>query len=273
MLLAVIIPFYNAQKYIGAAIDSCLIQKEIDQIIMVDDGSKDSSLDIVREKAQTDSRIEVLLHSQNLGRSAARNTGMAAIRSTYFSFLDADDFYLKDRFVSTIKVLKSQKDIDGVYEAVKSRLECDQHSDTPEVTMISEGVQSHHLFEFLVLGNGHFSIIGSTFRSSPIADTYRFDESLKMGEDTDWIWRVVHGHNLSRHDGEPMVVRRVHGANTYFNKKQSTYWKFEFYKKWNKNKDQYTMTDAMKSKIRKSYFFYARMLVVDRLREFFMGAE
>ena len=91
--VSVIIPVYNVEGYLRECLDSVVNQtlKEI-EIICIDDGSTDSSLSILKEYAQSDSRISVL-QQKNLHAGIARNTGIAVARGKYLSFLDADDFF------------------------------------------------------------------------------------------------------------------------------------------------------------------------------------
>lgn len=91
--ISVIIPCYNAEKYLARCVESVLYQTLTNiEIICVDDGSTDNTLDMLHRYAQTDSRIKVL-RQQNKFAGIARNTGMDAATGKYFAFLDADDFY------------------------------------------------------------------------------------------------------------------------------------------------------------------------------------
>lgn len=94
--VSVIIPIYNAAEFLEECLDSILNQtlKEI-EIICVNDGSKDNSLDILREYEKKDSRI-VVVDQVNQGAGAARNNGLEIAKGEYLSFLDADDFFEKD---------------------------------------------------------------------------------------------------------------------------------------------------------------------------------
>lgn len=94
--VSVIIPVYNAEKYIKECIDSLLKQTYPDfEIICVDDGSQDRSLEILREYEKQDGRISVLTQ-RNQYAGVARNAGMERAKGKYLLFLDADDFFCED---------------------------------------------------------------------------------------------------------------------------------------------------------------------------------
>jgi len=91
--ISVIIPVYNSEKYLRACLDSVTRQtlREI-EIICVDDGSTDSSGEILRAYASRDRRVKII-SQKNSGAGAARNAGLALAQGEYLSFLDADDFF------------------------------------------------------------------------------------------------------------------------------------------------------------------------------------
>ncbi len=92
-VLSVIIPVYNGEKTLSVAIDSVLAQTRKDiEIIIVNDGSSDSTKQIIEEYIEKDSRIVFIDKEKNEGLSAARNSGMAVVKGEYFTFIDADDW-------------------------------------------------------------------------------------------------------------------------------------------------------------------------------------
>lgn len=91
--VSIVIPVYNAERYLAECLDSVLNQtlSEI-EIICVDDGSTDGSSDILRQYADADRRIRCI-RQENQGAGAARNLGMTRANGAYLAFLDADDLY------------------------------------------------------------------------------------------------------------------------------------------------------------------------------------
>ncbi len=95
-LVSIIVPVYNVEKYLGACVDSIVRQsyKNI-EIILIDDGSTDSSGDLCDQWAKEDPRIRVI-HQNNRGLSSARNTGLDNCSGECITFIDSDDYVAED---------------------------------------------------------------------------------------------------------------------------------------------------------------------------------
>ena len=113
-LVSVIIPVYNVEKYLRECLDSVLAQtyKNL-EVILVDDGSTDSSTDICREYCEKDKRFK--LHQKgNGGASTARNFGLNCAKGEYLYFLDSDD-YLQPTALEKMVMCASQNNADLVF--------------------------------------------------------------------------------------------------------------------------------------------------------------
>ena len=108
-LVSVIVPVYNVEKYVGECIESLIGQsyKNI-EIILVDDGSTDSSGQLCDVYARKDFRIKVI-HKENGGLSDARNIGIDSATGVFYSFVDSDDFLAKDVILKMISGMKEKK--------------------------------------------------------------------------------------------------------------------------------------------------------------------
>ena len=91
MKLSVIIPAYNVERYISECLDSVLVTEKDIEVIIVDDGSKDSTLSICEDYSKKDSRVKVY-SKPNGGVSSARNYGMEKVSGDYIIFVDSDDY-------------------------------------------------------------------------------------------------------------------------------------------------------------------------------------
>lgn len=111
-LVSIIIPVYNAEKYLNACIDSCLFQTFDDfEIIAVNDGSKDNSLKILQEYKSNDSRVKVF-DKPNEGAAATRRFGIEKASGKYFFFMDSDDTITVDAiYVLQKKIIETNADI------------------------------------------------------------------------------------------------------------------------------------------------------------------
>ncbi|RZJ12920.1 MAG: glycosyltransferase family 2 protein [Rubrivivax sp.] len=111
-LVSVIIPAYNAAAYVAEAIDGVLAQDYPQvEVIVVNDGSKDNTLDILKGYGE---RIRVI-DQANAGPPRARNTGLAAVRGEFVAFLDADDIWLPTKLSAQVAHLQAHADVGTVF--------------------------------------------------------------------------------------------------------------------------------------------------------------
>lgn len=107
--LSIIMPVFNAAPYIGEAVKSLLCQHYEDfELIVVDDGSTDNSLDILKD--YTDKRIRIIRNSENKGIVFSRNRGLKMARGFYIAPFDADDIALPEKFKKQISFLEGNHD-------------------------------------------------------------------------------------------------------------------------------------------------------------------
>ena len=109
--ISVILCAYNEEKFIRKAIESVVNQTlKCIEIIIVNDGSTDNTLDIINGYAKDDSRIKVI-DQENIGLGASRNKGMKIAAGEYVTFLDADDWFIEEAFEISYNEAK-EKDTD-----------------------------------------------------------------------------------------------------------------------------------------------------------------
>lgn len=109
-LVSVIIPVYNAEKYLAETLNSIFAQdyKNI-EIVLVDDRSKDDSAKIISDFQNTHSEIVYFLQEKNMGAGAARNKALELAKGQYVAFLDSDDVWLPGKISRQIELMKSTK--------------------------------------------------------------------------------------------------------------------------------------------------------------------
>lgn len=223
-LVTVIIPVYNGAKFIEKALKSALSQQEVLEIIVINDGSSDATESIVNIIAKEDKRVILTHHEnkQNSGRSASRNLGIKLASFEYIAFLDADDYYLKNRFKLDKRLFLSNNEIDGVYNSIGVHFYREYTAEEFNVLklyMVSEEIPSDLLFKNLITGSrGHFSIAGLTLKKVIFEDVGFFNEDLAVAEDTELMWRISLNHNLVTGSlKDPVAKRGVHEVNIFDN--------------------------------------------------------
>ena len=119
--VSVVIPVYNAGCFIHKCLDSIISQDGgfSYEIILVDDGSTDNSVDVIRQYQETDGLVAskgsiVLMRQQNAGPSKARNRAIEAAQGRYLAFIDADDYWKPEFFIKTVGFLDKHEECIGV---------------------------------------------------------------------------------------------------------------------------------------------------------------
>ncbi len=222
MTLSIIIPVYNCTLFIAKAIQSALQQPEVTEVVVVDDGSTDGTLVIVTLLQEKDFRIKIYKHPNgiNKGRSASRNLGIQKATGNFIAFLDADDYFLPNRFTNDIKVFQENKNCDGVYNAVGFhfyRVATAQELQTHQLYTVNQKIKPDFLFEALLSGKyGHFQIDGLTVKKSVFDTIGLFNESLVVAEDTDVFWKMALKCQLETGlIDQPVAIRGVHDDNVF----------------------------------------------------------
>ena len=184
MFLSVIIPIYNAEKYLSECLESLLEQdlsREDYEIICINDGSTDCSLEILKEYAANYSNV-FIIDQCNKGVCRARNAGLEIARGDYVWFIDADDF-IQDSAFGKLKSITAQSSCDmltvGCYTFYEALSEEEQE------------LKKHYQIRENLFGNDVYVIL-HLFRTSFLRDNgLRFKHlKLKYSEDTIFVYEV-----------------------------------------------------------------------------------
>ncbi|PNQ73727.1 glycosyltransferase family 2 protein [Hanstruepera neustonica] len=183
---SIIIPLYNKANHIAQTLRSVLNQTFTDfEIIIVNDGSTDNSLEIA--KSFKDSRINIFT-TENHGVSAARNFGIEKATANYIAFLDADDFW-EETFLEAISSLIALHTNEHVFATALNIVMANQTYPAPykNIDLTPNGIGILNYFTSSI-GHSILHCANSVFSKNAIKDIGFFDESLKTNEDTDyWI--------------------------------------------------------------------------------------
>jgi glycosyltransferase involved in cell wall biosynthesis len=192
--VSIVIPSYNSEKFIATTLDSVLGQtfKDI-EVIVVDDGSTDTSPEIVR----TYGAPIRLVPQKNSGVSAARNRGISEAKGKFIGFIDSDDYWFREKLASQIGVFRTHPEVGVVYSSFH-RWESDDQDCFPQPESFHfEGALDEIDLEYsgwvyhLFLLDCWMLTSTSIFRKEVFEKCGNFDSSLPCGEDWDLWLRIA----------------------------------------------------------------------------------
>lgn len=189
--LSVVIPIYNAEEYLKECIDSVCNQTLVDiAIILVDDGSTDSSPDICDHYAEIDDRVSVI-HKANGGVCDARNVGIQAVKTEFFTFMESDDWFPPD---ACEKMLLQQKKydadfvIDSYYKVSTSGVSTKHPLPEKEIFFDREAICTHLLGYIMGLTGSRLKTPGNV--DSLLTDTAKiYRTSICRENHIEWVSR------------------------------------------------------------------------------------
>ncbi|MDH6251918.1 glycosyltransferase involved in cell wall biosynthesis [Chryseobacterium sp. H1D6B] len=247
--ISVIIPVYNAAEFLEKSVVSALQFQEVKEVILIEDKSTDNSLEICEKLAADNSRIKLFQHSDkgNHGAGATRNLGIEKATAAFITFLDADDYYLPNRFDAEKEIFRDPK-IEGVFNAIgieylteKGKKEfLAKFKDSP-LTTVNYPAEGEEVFRGL-LGlttktfGTFFHLNALTVRRSSIEKHHlRFNEALRVHQDSDFnIKLAYHCHLKSGIIDQAVAIRGIHDDNRItkiiqysqqYNERQFLFWK------------------------------------------------
>ncbi len=205
-MVSVIVPTYNRAHLLGRALQSILKQTYKDfEVIVVDDGSTDNTMDVVRFFRAL--KINYIKHSENKGEPAARNTGVKAARGEYVAFLDSDDEWLPEKLEKEMDVFKKEPSRLGVVYSDMCEIErngdrCIWKSPTfmPEDGLFYKRALKYHIYG---IGIGSAVVKKECFGKAGL-----FDERLSYYVDLDFFIRLSK-HYYFYHIREPLMNYHV----------------------------------------------------------------
>ena len=200
-MISIIIPLYNKEREISRTLDSILAQIVSDfEIIVVDDGSKDKSAEIVR--GYTDSRIRYI-QKENGGVSSARNRGIKEAQGEWLLFLDGDDVFEKNAFEvfkRLIKFAPTCKLLVGGIRTIQKGIELSTS------TYRKNKVKVTRCPYFTLWLNRFYPRPGATLVHHSLIEQYgSFDERMSFFEDYEFGWRMLQCGNVA-YTGEPVMI-------------------------------------------------------------------
>jgi len=203
--VSVVIPAYNAERFLGEALDSVFAQGLDDpEVVVVDDGSEDDTTRIASDYGRG---VRVLTQA-NAGSGRARNVGLRETSGELVAFLDADDIWVAEKSELQQHVLEQDPSLGMVFSDMVSF-----HDDGREGARYFDerGFEGRCTPSSIFL---HDMVSTPTviLRRTCLDDVGMFDESLPIGQDTDLWFRIALGYPFAVVN-RPLVRRRFHDAN------------------------------------------------------------
>ena len=226
--VSVIIPVYNAEKFLQKAVESAVYLEEVGEIILIEDQSPDNVLALAVSLEQQFDKVKLCQHhdKKNHGAGASRNLGIQEASCAYIAFLDADDYYLPNRFVRDKLVFETHDNCDGVYSAVGTHF----YTQEGKIQFFEKGFGYQEILTlkgevppqelFAVLFNRHQNVTGEfctngiTVKKSVFKKIGYFNTALKLRQDIH-LWRRLAGF-CNLYPGEivtPTAMRGIHDSN------------------------------------------------------------
>lgn len=248
MKISVIIPVYNAEKYISKAVESALQFREVEEVILIEDQSPDNALMICRELSLKYDRVKLFQHPDqgNHGAGSSRNLGIEKSCSDFIAFLDADDYFLPNRFDAERVLFKDPK-IEGVFNAIGTEFLTEKGKEDfllnindEYLLTVNYPAEGQEVFKGL-LGQTpkkfgtFFTLDALTVRKSALEkNKLKFNEELCVHQDSDLIIKLAHHcHLKSGIIDQPVAIRGIHDDNRItkiikyspqYNQRQYLFW-------------------------------------------------
>jgi glycosyltransferase involved in cell wall biosynthesis len=240
--VSVVIPVYNAEPFVEAAVRSALEQPEVLEVILVDDAGPDNSLAVCQRLAATEPKVSLFRHPDhaNHGAAASRNLGFTKTTGTYVVFLDADDIFLPDRFAAERRIFAEHPDADGVYGGLgvlfhseAARLHFEKLYKL-QLTTVGWAAPPELLARAMLdtgKGFGYFHLNALTVKREALERLpVLFPLDVVLHEDTDMIIRLAYHARL--YPGiidRPVALRGVHAANRITHNDRESYTRSTLY--------------------------------------------
>lgn len=260
-LVSIVTPVYNAGKFLAETVESVLAQThENFEHLLVDDSSRDSSAQLMRELARRDERIRLLFLEENGGPARARNRGIEASSGEFVAFLDADDLWAPQKLARQVTAFDGRPELGIV--GTNGRIIDEQGRRLTQcfaADKIRRGKVS--LPEFLLKGVP-LATSSVVVRRECLEHCGLFDEVYRVCEDYELWMRILQFYEVDILDEELLYYRR-HGNNISSSTINSRYYKILVYENQVLPQlDSYPdETASLRLRLQEMYTSYGKMLV------------
>ena len=211
--ISVIIPTYNAEKFLDRTIESVLAQTFKDwELIIVDDFSKDNTREIIKKWEKIDERISSIFLDKNSGGPAhPKNIGMEKVKGEYVAFLDHDDEWLPEKLEKQISILEKDPSI-GLITCGGFVLNDDNGKLIGKLTL--DNIPSEGIFPSIFFKNFMFSNTSLIIPKSVINKLGPRDEELSVADDSEYYFRIASAGYKFYIIHEPLFIYHIYQSST-----------------------------------------------------------
>lgn len=220
-LVSIVIPMYNAEKYILATLQ-CVLQQTYRsiEVIIVDDASTDNGLQLVKEI--DDTRVKIYSSNENLGPANARNIGIKHAMGRYLAYMDADDLCELDKIEKQVSFMRKNK---CAFCFTGYEFADEQGVRNGKVVSIPEKVDYEYALRHTII-----STITVMFDRTKIPEELLIMPLNARGEDTATWWKILRNGYKAYGINEPLSVYRRHSATRSSNKLSAIYGTWKMYR-------------------------------------------
>lgn len=220
-MISVIVPVYNVELYLSYCIESILSQSYMDfELLLIDDGSTDSSSLICDKYAAEDSRIKVV-HNDNQGVSYSRNVGLKLAKGEYIAFCDADDCYKKDFLFKMFDAMNCCN-----YDLVICNYSYLTGSVEHQVISGASGeTDKNEVYRRIFIDNTIGGFVWNKLFRKELIEGLFFEEDMQICEDTFFVCKLLKKIEKIFYINEPLYLYRLREGSAISNMKNM----FDYY--------------------------------------------
>lgn len=219
-LVSIIIPSYNASKYIKETIESVLNQTYQNwEMIIIDDDSNDTSRDIIEQYIEKDKRIKPLYNEKNIGAAQSRNKGIELSKGEYIAFLDSDDLWLPNKLKQQIQLMQEE----NILLSYTSYYTINEESETINTFFVKKKVTYTDMLKTSTIGT-----LTTVYNADKLGKIY-FEN---IGHE-DYVMKlqILKQIPFARGIIEPLAKYRIHSQGLSNNKLHTALWQWHIYRK------------------------------------------
>lgn len=210
VLVSVVMPAYNCEKFISTAIESVLRQQVSLELIVINDNSTDRTEEQIQSFRQ-DERLIYICNESNQGVAASRNKGIQMAKGKYIAFLDADDYWTEDKLIKQISLMEKKN---AVLSSTARELMDENGNLTGKTIGIKEEIRYKDLLKGNVLNTSGTMVLTSVAKQYPMVQDYLHEDYIA------WL-SILKQYGKAYGINEPLLKYRVMKGTKSGNKLKS----------------------------------------------------